>query len=32
MDTPELSRNEFMLCAVAMIITTLMMFCQLFSA
>ena len=32
MDTPELSRNEFMLCVVAMTITTLMMLCQLFSA
>ena len=32
MDTPELSRNEFMLCAVAMTVTTLLLLFQLFSA
>lgn len=32
MDTPELSRNEFMLCAVVMTVTALLLLIQLFSA
>lgn len=31
MDTPELSRNEFMLCALAMTATTLLLLYQLVS-